>query len=109
MGDACLRWFGGALRRHFRREVDFLARLGGEEFVVMLPGVTEPEAARLAEALRADVAASPCRVEALTVPLTVSVGVAALDPAAPGDTFKRADRACYAAKEAGRDRVVTSG
>lgn len=107
-GDACLRHFAGLLRQQFRRESDFIARIGGEEFIVILPGTTAVAAQGLAEELRALVAATPCRFGAESIELTVSVGVAALE--APGQldpavTFEHADAACYVAKKAGRNRV----
>ena len=87
---------------HLRAE-DQLGRLGGEEFLVLLPD-TDAEAARhVAEKLRAEVAAAPT-----PVPVTVSIGVATWDGEAPEDLLHRADEALYAAKEAGRDRVLAA-
>ena len=106
-GDACLKHFADVLRKHVRREGDFIARLGGEEFVVVLPGTTRAESLEFSETLRAAVAEAPCHFEGSDIPLTVSVGVDVVDPSStPGLTFKRADAACYAAKEAGRNRVI---
>jgi diguanylate cyclase (GGDEF)-like protein len=100
-GDACLRHFAELLRQHFRRDADFLARLGGEEFVVVLPGVTAASALEFSEQLRGAVAANPCLYEGRSISLTVSGGVAE----GVETTFERADAACYAAKAAGRNRV----
>jgi diguanylate cyclase (GGDEF)-like protein len=113
VGDEALRAVAGAVRAGVRGQ-DIAGRFGGEEFVVALPD-TDLERARLvAERLRA-------RVAALTVSsrhddpgalpvhgLTVSVGVATFpDHAADLDTLLRAaDRALYAAKDAGRNRVT---
>lgn len=104
-GDAGLRHFAQVLRQHFRREHDFIARIGGEEFIVILPGTSAEGAAAMAEQLRSTLAASPCRFGAEEIPQTVSVGVATAE-ADPAATFQRADAACYAAKQSGRDRVV---
>ncbi len=107
-GDACLRHFSDVLRAHFRRDSDFIARLGGEEFVVVLPDTTQARAVELSEQLRLAFAASPCPIDGAVVALTVSIGVAAVDEGMgdPTVTFRHADAACYAAKEAGRNRVV---
>ncbi|MDP1823401.1 MAG: GGDEF domain-containing protein [Archangium sp.] len=102
-GDACLRHFAGLLRQQFQRESDFLARIGGEEFIVILPGATAEAACVSAEQLRVLVEKTPFQFGGANIALTVSVGVAALDD--PGLTFEHADGACYAAKKAGRNRV----
>ena len=107
-GDEALVWLGSHLRVQ-ARATDLVGRLGGEEFVMLLPGTTAPEAAVLAERLRATVAAMPMSFAAHgDWPLTISVGVA---PRTPGDTdvrdlLRRADDAMYAAKRGGRNRVV---
>jgi diguanylate cyclase len=109
VGDACLREVAAAVAQAVRAPVDRVARYGGEEFCVVMPE-TDSEGARLvAERIRATVEAMVFNVEGRRVPVTVSVGVAALIPA-EGDTvpvlIATADRALYAAKEAGRNRVV---
>lgn len=108
-GDEVLREFAVRLATNVRA-VDLPCRLGGEEFVVVMPGTDMEDARRIAERIRRDVGSTPFRVmggrELLTV--TISIGVAAC--AGPGDTpeslLKRADEGVYAAKAAGRDRVV---
>ena len=88
------------------RETDFFARYGGEEFVVILPHTGSEGAQILAERL--------CRAISLTVwparPVTASIGAATLlpDMSAEDDLVSAADRALYAAKTSGRDRVVHS-
>lgn len=108
-GDACLRHFARLLEESFRREVDLLARIGGEEFVAVLPGLSAPDAERMAEALRAKLEKQPCELGDKKLPMTVSVGVGSASwpaDASPEATFARIDAACYEAKAAGRNRVV---
>ena len=106
-GDACLRHFATLLRQQFQRESDFHARIGGEEFIVILPGTTAAAASASAEQLRALVEKTPFLFGAVNIAMTVSVGVAALEGTEvdPAVTFAHADAASYAAKKAGRNRV----
>jgi diguanylate cyclase (GGDEF)-like protein len=109
-GDEALVWLGSHLRVEARR-TDLVGRLGGEEFVMLLPGASLDEAAVLAERLRANVAATPMVFEGGEPwPLTISIGVAAR---LRGDTdvrdlLRRADDAMYEAKRGGRNRVVVA-
>ena len=108
-GDDCLRRVAGAIAGAARRPQDVTARYGGEEFAVLLP-VTGSDGARhvggtIVEAVRGlaieHVANPPAGV------VTVSAGVATVPPGGRmEDLIRQADRALYAAKEAGRDRVV---
>ena len=106
-GDAVLvglaRRMEGSLR-----DTDLLGRLGGEEFAVVLPRVTLAMALQGAERLRQAVESSPFAVGDLSLPLTVSVGVALWpeDGSNLDALMEAADRALYAAKERGRNRVV---
>jgi two-component system cell cycle response regulator len=85
----------------------FIARLGGEEFLVALSGLDLPAAARVLESMRAEVEAHQWHPIIGDLPLTVSVGaVAAFEGDTPTDLLARADRKLYAAKNAGRNRVV---
>ncbi|WP_374661357.1 diguanylate cyclase [Inhella sp.] len=91
------------------RPYDLLGRLGGEEFAMLLPGADDDTACRVAERVRAQVqaeaVAAPGLAEALH--MTVSIGVAAWQAGDDADTLlARADAALYAAKQAGRNRVV---
>jgi diguanylate cyclase (GGDEF)-like protein len=97
------------LCRQTVREIDVVARIGGEEFCVLLPGSQLTEAAAVAERIRAEVEETV--VMSLTdVPIrfTVSIGVAALNSEDRGgfDLFERADAALYAAKDSGRNQVA---
>ncbi len=86
------------------RESDVVARLGGEEFAVVLAGVEASEARRAAERIRKAVAATAVRYEDKSLRVTVSCGVAQALPAEDGTSLvKRADEALYASKAAGRN------
>lgn len=83
------------------------ARWGGEEFFVLLPGVTLTEACRRAEELRGRVERMPTPIRGLRV--TMSLGVAEMQPGeALDDCLKRCDSALYRAKDAGRNTVVAA-
>ena len=100
VGDQALITAGEALRRALRAE-DVLGRIGGEEFLALLPDTGEEAAAHAAERLREAVEAARG-----PVPLTASVGYAVLEGGeAPDDLVRRADTALYAAKAAGRNTV----
>ena len=108
-GDSVLREFASRVRRNIRG-IDLACRLGGEEFVVVMPDTDLVKASLVGERLRQCIAAAPFyageRIGTLQV--TASVGVASLE--FPDDTpeliLKRADQALYCAKRDGRNRVV---
>ena len=108
-GDEVLREFGVRLATNVRA-IDLPCRLGGEEFVVVMPGASLEDATRVADRIRRDVAAQPFPimggVEGLTI--TVSVGVAAStgDGDTPEALLKRADEGVYEAKAHGRNQVI---
>lgn len=92
--------------RHSIREVDVVGRLGGEEFVVMLPDASQQDAVRVSERIAATVRENIKECDGCTVSLTVSVGLTSLSAADDLDAaLKYADIALYAAKKKGRDRV----
>ena len=90
-----------------KREGDVLARIGGEEFALLLPDTDLPEAQIVAERLRNEVAARSLVVRSRSIPATVSIGVANLVSTMSdvSDLMKAADQALYDAKRAGRNRV----
>jgi two-component system, cell cycle response regulator len=105
VGDVVLRELAARLRERVRRE-DVVGRWGGEEFVVALPETTPDGAAAVAESLRSAIAGSPIAADGATLDVTVSIGVAAWTGQELDELVSCADRALYAAKAAGRDRVV---
>lgn len=109
VGDEVLRGFVDRVREEVRAP-DVVIRRGGEEFVLLMPATGEADAARVAERIRARVAATPIDTDGGDVPLTVSIGVATWQSDESGaDLEARADAALYRAKSAGRDRVEVAG
>ena len=110
VGDEVLREFAVRLATNVRA-IDLACRLGGEEFVVLMPDTGVDAAHRVAERLRLHVSGAPFRVAGAPEPLavTVSIGVAAtLGPGAgPEALIKRAAGAVYEAKRAGRNQVIS--
>jgi diguanylate cyclase (GGDEF)-like protein/PAS domain S-box-containing protein len=106
-GDAVLRHLSIALKSTFR-EVDVVARIGGEEFAVMLPSTSLDGAAAVAERLCLQVASQSLLVEGERIAYTISLGVASMDDGAAdlAALLRRADQALYAAKARGRNQVV---
>lgn len=107
-GDLVLQSFADTVRRNVR-DTDVLARWGGEEFVLLLCDTPAADAVALMERLRQAVQAMQVPVPQSGGPITVtvSIGLARHTPADPlAGTLERADRALYAAKAGGRNRVV---
>lgn len=109
-GDQVLRQVAGVLRSG-TREGAILARIGGEEFAIVLPGQDLAAAARCAERLCAAVAAAAIHGVAGLERVTVSIGVAACDgeTAGLGQLLRVADLQLYRAKQEGRNRVCVAG
>lgn len=106
-GDEVLRHFTATISAQLR-EADVFARLGGEEFAILLPCIDALGAMRVADRLRLRVAGTPAQIDAGPLSFSVSIGATMLD-AADEDyeaAYARADEALYAAKHAGRNRVV---
>jgi diguanylate cyclase (GGDEF)-like protein len=97
------------LMRQTLREVDVLARWGGEEFLVLLPSADIAEAAAVAERLRQAVAAARIGIGAHTVQVTMSFGLAQVKPHHDLQSVtQRADQALYRSKREGRNRVSSA-
>jgi len=107
-GDRVLKLIASVLRKRVRGG-DFIARFGGEEFVLLVPDTPLAAGAKLAEALRAAIEACPFHFKGEPVTVTVSMGMTAFKPGEHSDlVLKRADQALYRAKNAGRNRVELS-
>ena len=105
-GDAALLHFAKLLRVS-RRADDVIARVGGEEFALILPGTGLESAMKIADALCNRVENSPMLIDGLRLSMTASFGVAAISEkdTCLSDTIIRADRALYRSKRAGRNQV----
>jgi diguanylate cyclase (GGDEF)-like protein len=105
-GDSILRELSNVVRHKLRRE-DIFARVGGEEFAVLVPEVALKGALEVAEKIRQVVEKTSFRFEQQVILTTVSLGVAvwAGGEDRPEELYKRADTALYAAKEGGRNRA----
>ena len=111
-GDAVLRQLAALVSANIRRE-DILARVGGEEFALIVPEIAIEQARGVGEKLRSVVERTPCRFEEETIPITASFGVAevlatagAATPMGATELYALADERLYAAKRAGRNRIA---
>ena len=109
-GDRCLKYVAGIIKKHARRATDTVARIGGEEFALILPSCTHTKAAKIADEIQQALAnqmilhpASP-----ICPNVTVSIGITELDDEDDSiSLYRKADLALYEAKDQGRNRFVT--
>lgn len=110
LDDDVLRCVSSVLRGAVYRPEDVVARVGGEEFVIVLPGVTLANARTIAERVRRAIeSAEVGRAEGCALHVTASIGVAYVGGASQvpmAEVYAAADRALYTAKNRGRNRVV---
>lgn len=108
-GDAVLRAVAARVAGSVR-DVDFAARYGGEEFAVLLPETGLAGAVETADRLRRSVAEFPVEWRGIEIPVTISLGVAAVPECVANarDVLGAADQALYASKKAGRNRVTAA-
>lgn len=110
VGDRVLRSVAEVLEQHIRRGADVVARVGGEEFAIILPGTHLDDVLALAEAIRVDVRTLAESHDKQIPEVTMSFGVSSVVPDSSLDAgllFNRADAALYKAKREGKDRVET--
>lgn len=107
-GDAAIKRCADLIRGTFRDD-DFIARIGGEEFIVLLPGKNVDYAYRLAEKLRRAMEAEPMIFQGQNIKLTASFGIGISQGVVDSQTFplllERADMCLYRAKTSGRNRI----
>lgn len=106
-GDAAIRFIAHALRE-IARPTDYVARVAGEEFLIVLPECEQRDAMQLLEKCRTRISRAHCVHEGKEMKLTISAGVASLDPtfSTSEDLMKAAEAALRIAKAGGRNRVV---
>jgi diguanylate cyclase (GGDEF)-like protein len=113
-GDEVLRHFGSRLQDALRHGVDWVARIGGEEFAIVLPETNYEQALDVARKLRAAVANKTFEAQSRSVEITASFGLCGLESVPPGvrkiaeNLVKIADAALYRSKNSGRNRVTAT-
>ena len=104
-GDKVLKIVAEQLRKRLRGQ-DFIARFGGEEFVLLLPDTSPADALQVVETMRLAVEACPFHFKGERVVVSTSIGLSAFRPGEVADqVLKRADAALYRAKQRGRNCV----
>ncbi len=104
-GDEVLRQVSGYLQSSLR-ESDFIARFGGEEFIILLPETTLVDSAKAINKLRQGIKEIKIEVERQMISVAMSFGISEFESSdTPKAVFSRADKALYRAKEKGRDQV----
>ncbi len=113
-GDQILQQFGPRLQQVLRRGCDWVARIGGEEFAIVLPETPYEAALNVTRKLRSGLSHTAFKVDKTSVRVTASFGLCGLDRVPAGERrlaermLKLADAALYASKEAGRNRVTAT-
>jgi len=105
-GDAVLRHVAQTMKQQTRR-IDIAARIGGEEFIILLPDTSVENAQALAERIRASVENTPANTGGKQIAVTISIGLSAIHPEDRNDqqALERAVLALYAAKHSGRNQI----
>jgi two-component system, cell cycle response regulator len=113
-GDEVLRQFGARLQDALRRGVDWVARIGGEEFAIVLPETNYEQSLDVARKLRCGIANKPFEAQNRSVEITASFGLCGVESVPPGvrkiaeSLVKVADAALYRSKNSGRNRVTAT-
>jgi len=106
-GDSLLCQLAALVRANIRRE-DIFARVGGEEFAIIVPETAAEEARAVAEKIRGLIEATEMVFDTIAIPVTVSLGVAGLAPNESAEAlYAKADALLYRAKQSGRNRVAS--
>ncbi len=107
-GDEVLRLVARVLQQESRAQVDFVARYGGDEFVLLLPRTTKREAALIADRIRRGMETTPFIADLEVASVTLSLGVASFpeDGNTPGALVEAADRSMYRVKKQGGNAVA---
>ena len=106
-GDKVLRQIAEVLQQNIR-SIDFVARFGGEEYVIVMPGANLEKGMKVAEKLRDKIEQAYFMVKNVRLRVTMSGGIAEFkEYDSPASLFERADNALYIAKECGKNRVET--
>lgn len=110
-GDTAIKHVVAVINQNLR-EYDLVGRYGGEEFVVILPRTDMESAWGVAERIRAAIQFTPAIIgDQAKIDMTISIGIAELEPSSPEtglSLFERADQALFEAKQSGRNRIVCS-
>ncbi|NRA69703.1 MAG: GGDEF domain-containing protein [Gammaproteobacteria bacterium] len=106
-GDKTLQTVASLLNRSLR-ENEFIARFGGEEFVILVPNISQVGIEKKLNRVREKIKSIPFKFKGTSMTISISIGATKvrIDDAGEYFTFERADKALYQAKEQGRDRVV---
>ncbi|NRA25098.1 MAG: GGDEF domain-containing protein, partial [Oleispira sp.] len=105
-GDKVLKIIARSLQSNLR-DSDFIARFGGEEFIVLMPETSAEEAKFVADKLRKKIEESPFNFKKEPVQITISFGISEFSQGESlEEVFQRADKALYKAKENGRNQVM---
>jgi len=105
-GDRLLRRIGRIINKHKRAE-DFIARIGGEEFALLLPATDADSALVIADRLREAIADTPFHYRGSPETVTISCGITEFrDGDTPLSIYQRADKALYEAKNSGRNLCI---
>jgi two-component system, cell cycle response regulator len=113
VGDEILQQFGPRLQQALRRGIDWVARIGGEEFAIVMPETAYEPAFDVARKLRAAVSHTAFKAGKKSIPVTASFGLCGMDKVPSGDkvaeqVLRVADAALYRSKETGRNRVTAT-
>jgi two-component system, cell cycle response regulator len=108
-GDYVLKELAGIVQKQLIRQNDFFARIGGEEFALLMAGCPLKRAVEIAERIRTTIERHPFMFNNVQIPVTISSGVATLESEMITTKllFEKADQALYVSKQTGRNKVST--